>query len=95
MYARLLNLACNRCWQYCNGLMINENEIILNEAYFCQFLSLVILLLVFPSNFIDSGVKGLRYYPVYLLDVILSFILFMYVIIERLSVTASCFLRYI
>ena len=95
MYAGLLNLACNRCWQYCNRLMINENERILNEAYFCQFLSLVILLLVLPSNFIDSGVKSLRYYPVYLLDVILSFILFMYVIIERLSVNVYVFLRYI
>ena len=57
------------------------------------FSSLVILLLVLPSNFIVSGVKSSREYPDFILNVIVFFILFMYIIIEGLSVTVSCIFK--
>ena len=40
-----------------------------------------------------SGVENSRKYAAFILNIILFFILFTYVIIEELSVTASCFFK--
>ena len=59
---------------------------------FSPLSSLIILLLVYPSNLIVSGVKSLRQYPVLISYVILFSILPTYIILGGLLVTASCFL---
>ena len=51
---------------------------------FSPFLSEIILLLVLLSNFIVSGVKRSRKYPVFILNVIPFSILFTYILIEGL-----------
>ena len=47
---------------------------------------------MFPSNFIVSGVKNSRQYPVLILNVALFFILFIYIFVGALSVSISEFL---
>ena len=71
----------------------NTTSVISKLGKFSPSLFLVILLLVLPSNFIVSGVKSLKYYLAFTLKVVLLSVLFMCTIIERLSVTVSCFLK--
>ena len=47
---------------------------------------------MFPSNFIVSGVKNSRQYPLLILNVALFFILFTYIFVGTLSVSISEFL---
>ena len=70
---------------------INTTLVISKWGTFSRFSFLVILLLVLSSNFIVVGVESSRWYPVLDLNVFLFSILFTYIIIEGLSVTASCF----
>ena len=56
----------------------NTTSVVSKSGAFLPFLSLVILLLVFRSNFIVSSVKNLRKYPVLILNLILFSISFMY-----------------
>ena len=84
MYIRLLNLPNNHCWQYYNITIT-----------FSSLLSLVILFSVIPINFIVSGVKSSKYYPVLILNVILFSILFTYIIIEGLSILSPGFFEHI
>ena len=71
----------------------NITSVISKLATFSAFSYLVILLLVFPSNFIASGVKSSGKYLVFILNVILFSILYTYIIIEWLSVTVSCYFK--
>ena len=52
-------------------------------------LSLVILPLVLPSNYVVSGVKSLRFNPVFILNVMLHSILFRNTFIDGLPVTVG------
>ena len=72
---------------------INTISVISKWGKFSPFSYLVILLLVLPSNYMVSGVENSRKYAAFILNIILFFILFTYVIIEELSVTASCFFK--
>ena len=58
--------------------LTNTTSLVPKSGAFLPFLSLVILLLVFRSNFIVSSVKNLRKYPVLILNLILFSISFMY-----------------
>ena len=51
---------------------------------------LVVLLLELPSNFIVSGVRSSRY-RVYIVNVTLFSILFIYILFGGLLLAASCF----
>ena len=66
MYARLLNHVDNHCWQ-----CYNITSVISKRGAFSPSSSLVILLLVLPSNFNVSRVKSSRWYPMLILNVIL------------------------
>ena len=57
------------------------------------FRFLVILLLVLPNIFIVSSVKSSRWYPIFILNVILISIFFTYILIEGFSVAASSFFK--
>ena len=52
---------------------------------------LVVLLLELPSNFIVSGVRSSRWYRVYMVNVTLFSILFIYIVFGGLLLAASCF----
>ena len=71
----------------------NFTSVISKWGTFSPILSLVILLLVLLCNFIVSGVTSWRWYPVFVLNIILFTILFMYILITGFWVTVSCFLR--
>ena len=60
----------------------NTTSLIYKWGTFSPFLSLVILLLVLPNNFIVSRVKICRQYPIFIFNVILHSILFTYIFIE-------------
>ena len=77
-------LTHNHCVTILQGT--NTTSVIWKWQIFSRFLSLVILPLVLPSNFIVSDVKSLRYYPVLISNVIPSLTLFAYILIEGLSV---------
>ena len=76
------------CWKLLSTILqwTNTNLIISKWGKFWLFLSLVTLFSVLPSNFIVSGVESSRKYPVLILDAILFLILFLYILIEVLSV---------
>ena len=71
----------------------NTTSLISKWGTFYPFLSLVILFLVLPRNFIVLGVKSSRCYLVLILNVILFSILFIYILIDGLSKFSPCFLR--
>ena len=85
MHTKLLNLVDNHYLQFCNRLILTTS-VNSKGVSFSQFLSLVILLLLLPSNIIVSGVESSRYYPVFNLNVIVFSIIFTYIIIQELSV---------
>ena len=64
----------------------NTTSVISKWGTSSPFLLSVILFSMFASNFIVSGVKSSRYYPVLLLNVIPFPILFADIIIEGLSI---------
>ena len=69
----------------------NTNYVISRCGTFSTFLSLVILFLVLPSNFIVSGVKSSRLYPFLIMNVILFSILLIYIFTDGLSIFPPCF----
>ena len=85
------------CWQSLFTILQRTNtaSVISKWGTFSAILFLVILILVLPRNFIVSGIKSSRYYPVFILDVILFSILFTHILIAGLLVVCPCFLRYI
>ena len=70
---------------------VNTSSVISKWDTFLPFFFSFILLLLFPSIFIVSGVKGSIYYPVFISNVIIFSILFTYILIEGLPVFFSCF----
>ena len=74
-----------------NIACINTSSITCKWGTFLLFSSLIILLLVLPSDFNSSSVKSSRQYSVFILNTILFSILFTYILLEGLSLTASCF----
>ena len=56
MYTRLLNLVDNHCLQCYSGLT-NTTSVISKRDTFSQFLSLIILLSVLPSNSLFQALK--------------------------------------
>ena len=71
----------------------NTTSVISKQGTFSPFSSLVILLLVPSSNFINSELDSWKLYPFFILKVILFSILFTYILIGRLSVFSPCFLN--
>ena len=89
----------NKTFESCSQSLLtilqptNNTYVISRCATFSPFLSLAILFSVLPSNFIVSGVKSSRWYPVLILNVILFSISFTYILIDGLSVFSSCFFK--
>ena len=86
----LLNLVDNQYLQYYNELI---TSVISRWGTFSPCLSLLILFLVLPSNFIVSGVKSSRLYQFLILNVTLFSILFRYICIHGLSISSPCFFK--
>ena len=98
IHTRLLNHVDNHCWQCYNELTLlqsNTTSVISKWGLFSPFLFLFIFFSMLPSNFTVSGVENFRLYSVLILNVTLLSILFTYILIEGLSIFASCFLGYI
>ena len=71
----------------------NTTSVISRGGTFSLFLSLVILLLVFPSNLVVSGVNNPKLYPSLISNVTLFSILFIYICTDGLSVFSPCFFK--
>ena len=84
----LLNLVDNHYGKY-----YNNTSVISRWGANSPILSLVILFLVLPSNFIVSGVKCSRVYPSLILNVILFSVLFIYICTDGLSISSPCFFK--
>ena len=70
---------------------IDTTSVISKWGAFLPFPSLFILLLVLSSNVIVSDVESLRWYPVFVLNVIQFSTLFMHIVIEGILAAVSCF----
>ena len=89
MYRRLLNLVHNHCFTILEWN--NTTSVISKRDTFSPFLTLVILLLLLPNNFMFSGGKSSRKYSLLILNVFLFPILYTYILIEGLSVFSPPF----
>ena len=82
---------------FVNNVQCTNTTLVISKwGIFPPFSSIAILFLVLLSNFIVAGIKSLRRYPVFILNVILFSILFTYIFTGGSSVYSPCFfLRYI
>ena len=86
--------ALESCWQSLLTILLwtNTISVIFKLGKLSPFSSLCALLLVLPGNLILLGVESCRWYPVWILNVILFSILFTYIFVGGFSSTVSCFL---